>query len=63
MTAKDALETIWYLTMVKIVVGAAMGFVIVGSLYKFKKAIMTAYGILLLSNLVVLYSVLGSLSW
>ncbi len=59
---KQALETLWYLTLLKIAIGAGLGVVLIGSLYKFQRTIMTIFGLLLLSNLMVLYLVLGLLS-
>lgn len=59
---KDALETIWYLTLLKIAIGGGLGVVLIGSLYKFKAIIMTVFGLLLLSNLLTLFLVMGMIS-
>lgn len=59
---QEALQAIWWLTVIKIVVGAGFGAVLLISLYKFKTFIMTMFGLLLLSNLVVLYIVLAVIS-
>ena len=62
MDMNATLTTLWWLTIVKIFIGAGLGFVLIGSLYKFKAAIMTVFGVLLVSNLLVLYLVLVLLS-
>jgi hypothetical protein len=54
----DILETLWWITVLKIVIGAGLGVVLIGSLYKFRKGIMTVFGLLLLSNLLTLYFIM-----
>lgn len=63
MTEVEILKAVWFLTLTKMLLGAALGVVLLGSLYKFKKFIMTVFGILLLSNLIVLYLVMGIIEW
>lgn len=63
MSHIEAFETIWYLTLVKILLGGALGIILIGSLYKFKTIIMTGFGALMLSNLVILYLVMGFIEW
>jgi hypothetical protein len=58
MIAHEALITLWWLTVAKVFIGAALGAVLIGSLYKFKKSIMTTFGILLISNLLTLYLIM-----
>lgn len=58
MVADQALNTLAWLTVIKIIIGMGLGFVLIGSLYKFKRVIMTTFGLLLLSNLGVLYLVM-----
>jgi hypothetical protein len=58
MTPVEALQTIYWMSILKIFIGAGLGAVLIGSLYKFKKAIMTTFGILLLSNLLTLYIIM-----
>ena len=58
MDENAALYTLWWMTIAKIFIGMGLGAVLLGSLYKFKKVIMTTFGILLLSNLAVLYIVM-----
>ena len=62
MDENAALHTLWWMTVVKIFIGMGLGAVLIGSLYKFKKVIMTTFGILLVSNLLVLYLVMVMLS-
>lgn len=59
---QEALQALWWLTIAKVVVGAGLGLVLIASLYKFKRIIMTVFGALLLSNLVILYIILVALS-
>lgn len=51
-----------WLTVLKIVVGIGMFGVLVGSLYRFHASILTIMGILLVSNLLCLYIIMGMLS-
>jgi hypothetical protein len=62
MDENAALYTLWWMTVAKIFIGMGLGAVLLGSLYKFKRVIMTTFGVLLLSNLIVLYLVIAMLS-
>jgi hypothetical protein len=58
----DPISALWWLTILKIVIGLGMFGVLVGSLYRFKKGILTVMGLLLISNLLCLYLIMGLIS-
>jgi threonine/homoserine/homoserine lactone efflux protein len=58
----DPISALWWLTILKIVIGLGMFGVLVGSLYRFKKGILTVMGLLLISNLLCLYVIMGLIS-
>lgn len=51
-------ETLWWVDVLRLVAFGGFGAVLLLSVYKFKTIVMTAYGFLLLLNLLSLYLVM-----
>jgi hypothetical protein len=58
----DPVVQLAILTVLRTIIGAGMIFVLVGSLYQFKKSILTLMGFMLISNFLCLVIILGMLT-
>ena len=62
MLEYDPISALTWLTVARIIVGAGMLFILAGSLYKFKKSILTIMGILMLTNFMCLIVLMGMMT-
>ena len=58
LNGPELLQALLWLTIFKVMIASGLGLVLIGSLYKFKKVIMTVFGLLLISNLLILYMIM-----
>lgn len=58
----DPIAFLTWMTVFRMAIGLGLGGVMIASLYKFRKAILTALGFVMLTNLISLYILLAVLT-
>jgi hypothetical protein len=55
----DPASALWWITLGKLIIGAGLLTIIVGSLYRFQGVVLTTMGVLLASNVVCLMLIMA----